>query len=54
MYRTFARAASGAYFLIQSLKSVNYMYQFDLPTYITLFKVTPPYPQVLGCRFYSL
>jgi len=40
VYRGFARAAAGAYFLVQSLMSVNYMYQFDLPSYIALFRLT--------------
>jgi dynein heavy chain 2 len=40
VYRDFARTGSNVYFLIQSLKSLNYMYQFDLPTYLGLFKKT--------------
>ena len=40
VYRDFARTGSNVYFLIQSLKSLNYMYQFDLPTYLVLFKNT--------------
>jgi dynein heavy chain 2 len=40
VYRDFARTASNVFFLIQSLKSLNYMYQFDLPTYLGLFRNT--------------
>jgi len=40
VYRPFAETASNVYFLIQGLKSVNYMYQFDLPTYLLLFNNT--------------
>ena len=40
VYRDFARTASNVFFLIQSLKSFNYMYQFNLPTYLGLFKNT--------------
>ncbi|EKX39469.1 hypothetical protein GUITHDRAFT_160010 [Guillardia theta CCMP2712] len=40
VYRPFARTASGTFFLIQALKSLNYMYQFDLPTYIFQFQNT--------------
>ena len=40
VYRDFARTGSNVYFLVQSLKSLNYMYQFDLPTYLVLFKNT--------------
>ena len=40
VYRDFARTASNVFFLIQGLKSLNSMYQFDLPTYLNLFKGT--------------
>ena len=40
VYRNFARNGANVFFLIQALKSVNYMYQFDLPTYLNLFQAT--------------
>ncbi len=40
VYRGFARSAANVYFLVQTLKSLNYMYQFDLPTYLHLFHNT--------------
>ena len=40
VYRDFARTASNVFFLIQGLKALNSMYQFDLPTYLNLFKGT--------------
>eukprot|EP00960_Hanusia_phi_P074744 768303-Hanusia_phi.AAC.2 len=40
VYRPFARVASGTFFLIHALRSLNYMYQFDLPTYIFQFQNT--------------
>jgi len=40
VYRSFARTGSNVFFLVQTLKSLNYMYQFDLPTYLHLFQTT--------------
>ena len=40
VYRGFARTGSRVFFLIQTLKAINYMYQFDLPTYLGLFQQT--------------
>uniref|UniRef100_A0A7S0W0F2 Cytoplasmic dynein 2 heavy chain 1 n=2 Tax=Hemiselmis TaxID=77924 RepID=A0A7S0W0F2_9CRYP len=40
VYRNFARSSANVFFLIQALKSLNYMYQFDLPTYLHLFQST--------------
>lgn len=40
VYRKFAKNGANVYFLIQALKTVNYMYQFDLPTFLSLFNQT--------------
>jgi len=40
VYRPMSLSAAGMFFLIQDLRAVNYMYQFDLPTFLSLFKLT--------------